>query len=50
MLLTLKGLHGNRPIHSFPLLAKLINLLESSLTCALVEPFLRRHVLRALRR
>ena len=50
MLLALKGLHGYRPIHSFPLLAKLINLLERSLTCALVKPFLRRHVLGALRR
>ena len=50
ILLTLKCLHGNGPIHSFPLLANLINLLKSSLACALVKPFLRRHILRALRR
>ena len=48
-LLTLKSLHGDRPIHPFPLLSNLINLLESSLTCALVEAsFLCRHILRAL--
>lgn len=51
MLLSLNGLHGNRPIHSFPLLlGLLIYLLKSRLTRALVKySFLRRHILRALR-
>lgn len=50
MLLTPKRLHGNRPVHSFSrLLSELINLLKCCLTRALVEPFLRCHILWALR-
>jgi hypothetical protein len=51
VLLTLKRLHGNRPVHSFSrLLPKLISLLKCCFACALGKhPFLR-HILWALGR